>query len=99
MPNFSNAIALSMPSVPGFSVTRVPHGCYVSRLVAVISFTLFSEELSMGDMKDKIKDGIDKAADKTKDMAGKAVDKSKDAAKAAGDSMKRGGDKMKDAGK
>ena len=56
-------------------------------------------EQHMGDMKDKVKDGIDKAASKTKDMAGKAIDKGKDAAQAAGDSMKKGGDKLKSAGK
>ncbi|HEY8749065.1 MAG TPA: hypothetical protein VIM11_13870 [Tepidisphaeraceae bacterium] len=53
----------------------------------------------MGDMKDKIKDGIDKAADKTKDVAGKGVDKTKDAARATGNAMKKQGDKLKDAGK
>ena len=51
----------------------------------------------MGDMKDKMKDGIDKAADKTKDAAGKAADKTKDAAKSAGSSMKKAGDKVKEA--
>jgi hypothetical protein len=49
----------------------------------------------MGNMKDKVKDGIDKAASKTKDMAGKAADKGNEAAQSAGDSMKKSGDKLK----
>ena len=53
----------------------------------------------MSDMKDKMKDGIDKAADKTKEVAGKAVDKTKDAARSTGNAMKREGEKVKDAGR
>jgi hypothetical protein len=57
------------------------------------------KELPMADMKDKIKDGIDKAASKTKDAASTAVDKTKDVAKAAGDKMKDAGQAVKNAGK
>jgi hypothetical protein len=53
----------------------------------------------MGDTKDKVKGGIDKAADKTKDAAGSAVDKTRDAAKSAGNAMKNAGDKVKDTAK
>jgi uncharacterized protein YjbJ (UPF0337 family) len=57
------------------------------------------EEHAMGDMKDKVKGGIDKAAGKTKEVAGKAIDKTKSAARSTGDSLTKAGQKLKDAGR
>ena len=53
----------------------------------------------MANMKQKVGNRIDTAASKAKNTADKAIDKGKAKARSAGDSLKKQGDKLKNAGR
>jgi len=74
------------------SVSRAP-----ARLLAGLRIGLvYQRSLLMSDAKERVKDGVDKAASKTKEVAGKAVDKSKGFVKDAGNKIKQAGQKVKE---
>lgn len=53
---------------------------------------------TMADTKEKIKEGVDKAAEKTKEAVDGAAHKASEAARAAGKKVKEAGEKIEDAG-